>query len=144
MKPQSNDSDAISAIAMTVHGINAHVLATHAELDSIRLALLTLPDNVWGGGKGKRYAQQQLHLRLKEENAYFIGNPAMVSEDNDRWSEFMDDCIFFAVLHSVVTGAPIILVHPEQWNDASSKAKRDASSGVRPTLLPNIPAQRIG
>jgi hypothetical protein len=120
------------------------VLATQSELDRIRIALLTLPDNVWGDGKGKRYAQQQLHLRLKEENAYFLDNPTMVSEDNDRWSEFMDHCIFFAVLHSVVTGAPIILVHPDQWNDASSKAKRDASSGVRPTLLPNIPAQRIG
>jgi hypothetical protein len=143
MKPQINNDDAVSAIAMTPHGINAHVLAPHSELDSIRLTLLTLPDRMWGEGKGKHHLQQQLHLRLKEENAYFLDNPTMVSGDNDRWSEFMDDCIFFAVLHSVVTGAPIILIHPDQWGQLAKKKKGVVSPGVAPTLIPGVPTQSL-
>jgi len=143
MKIKNHNHEAASAIAMTVHGINANVLAPHSELDSIRRTLLTLPDSAWGEGLGKQHLQQQLHVQLKEENEYFLNNPGQVQRDNERWTEFMNDCIFYAVLHSVVTGAPIILIHPDQWNQFRARSKRDTSSGLGPSLIPDLPVKRL-
>ena len=143
MKTEDHKNQAFSAIAMTVHGINVNVLAPHSELDSIRLSLMALPDSAWGEGLGKQHLQQQLHVQLKKENEYFLNNPGQVQHDNERWTEFMDDCIFYAVLQSVVTGAPIILVHPDQWSQFRARSRCDGTSGVLPTLIPNIPVKRL-
>ena len=143
MKIKNHNHEAVSAIAMTVHGINAYALSPQSELDSIRRTLLTLPDSAWGEGLGKQHLQQQLHVQLKKENEYFLNNPRQVNYDSERWTEFMDDCIFYAVLHSVVTGSPIILVHPDQWSQFRSSSKRDASSGIGPSLIPDLPVKRV-
>lgn len=143
MKIKNHNHEAVSAIAMTVHGINAYALSTQTELESIRRTLLTLPDSAWGEGLGKQHLQQQLHVQLKKENEYFLNNPRQVNYDSERWTEFMDDCIFYAVLHSVVTGAPIILVHLDQWSQFRSSSKRDASSGIGPSLIPDLPVKRV-
>jgi len=143
MKIKIHNHDAVSAIAMTVHGINAYALSPQSELDSIRRTLLTLPDSAWGDGLGKQHLQQQLHQQLKKENEYFLNNPGQVQHDYERWTEFMNDCIFYAVLHSVVTGAHIILVHPDQWSQFRSRSKRDASSGTSPSLIPDLPVKRL-
>ena len=101
-----------SAIPMSRFGIQTLVLTQHQQLIDIREAFLNDPDWSWCDGKGKQFMHQMLKKDLMAEDAYFETNIDEAIESNQRWVDFMDDCVIFAVLDEVITSNPLLLLHP--------------------------------
>jgi len=101
-----------SAIPMERFGIQTLVLTRHQQLIGIREAFLNDPDWSWCGGKGKKFMHRMLKKDLLFEDAYFEAHIDEAVESNQRWVDFMDDCVIFAVLDEVITSNPVQLLHP--------------------------------
>jgi hypothetical protein len=125
-----------SAIPMSRFGIQTLVLTQHQQLIDIREAFLNDPDWSWCDGKGKQFMHQMLKKDLMAEDAYFETNIDEAIESNQRWVDFMNDCVIFAVLDEVITSNPLLLLHPS-CIDNVSYSKMPALN-IKPSLIDDI------
>lgn len=142
MKVSLSKKPAKSAVPMHRFGINTVVLTEHKGLEAIRKRFKRAPDTAWAGGKGKTYMYQQLLSNLLAEDRYFDANPQQAVSSNPRWNDFMDDCVILAVLDAVLNGAPMELMHPDNWNQLVQHSKNQSTPSQRPVLLPGVPVIR--
>jgi hypothetical protein len=127
-----------SAIPMERFGIQTLVLTRHQQLIGIREAFLNDPDWSWCGGKGKQFMHQMLKKTLLVEDAYFETHIDEAIDSNQRWVDFMDDCVIFAVLDEVITSNPLLLLHPSCFDNISHP--KMPPSNVKPSLIEGISA----
>ena len=122
-------------------GIVSVVLTPHENLEKILVEFKNEPDFIWAGGKGKKFLFESLYETLKHEDSVFTATPSIAKENPKRWVNFMDDCVIFAVLHSVVKGQPLRLLHPSCFTNPEPKMKLsiDMTEGLIPDLFSSIP-----
>lgn len=101
-----------SAIPMNRFGINSIVMTEHKNLEETRKKFLHDPDWSWCDGRGKKYLHSLLKQNLLSEDAYFESHIYEALQTNQRWVDFMTDCMIFAVLDEVLTENPLVLLHP--------------------------------
>jgi hypothetical protein len=101
-----------SAIPMDRFGIRTLAVTQHESLVKAREKFLNDPDWTWCGGKGKKFMHKMLKKNLLDEDAYFDAHIDEAVDTNQRWNDFIDDCIIFAVLDEVITNNPVQLLHP--------------------------------
>ena len=140
MSKKISNKQQMIAVQMHRFGINTVVLSAHEELESLSRVLTSTPDNFWSeSGKGKAYLHQQLHSQLKAEDSYCEKNLNEATTGNQRWNKFMKDCVFFAVLNTVVRDEPLHLVHPTLWDKKIKRSKNAYIAKQRPCDLPDVP-----
>jgi len=125
-----------SAIPMSRFGIQTLVLTQHQQLIDIREAFLNDPDWSWCDGKGKQFMHQMLKKDLMAEDAYFETNIDEAIESNQRWVDFMNDCVIFAVLDEVLTSNPLLLLHPSCIDNVSYP--KMPALNIKPSLIDDI------
>ena len=103
---------AYSAIPMDRFGIKTLAVTEHEVLIKAREKFLHDPDWTWCGGRGKKFMHQMLKKNLLIEDAYFEAHIDEAIDTNQRWQDFISDCVIFAVLDEVITKAPVQLLHP--------------------------------
>jgi hypothetical protein len=138
---EKNSKTKYSAISMAELGIVSVVLTPHENLEKILVEFKNEPDFIWAGGKGKKFLFESLYETLKHEDSVFTATPSIAKENPKRWVNFMDDCVIFAVLHSVVKGQPLRLLHPSCFTNPEPKMKLsiDMTEGLIPDLFSSIP-----
>ena len=138
---KKNSKEKYSVVSMQGLGIDALVLTPQANIDKWFNKFESEPDLIWANGKGKKFLHKSLHETLKHEDFVFTVNPSIADTNPKRWSKFMDDCVVFAVLNSVVKDEPMLLLHPSSYTnrDPEFKFAIDKSEGVIPTLFESIP-----
>jgi hypothetical protein len=127
-----------SAIDMSRYGIGVVVLTEHEGMDKLVFDFEHKPDQVWCGGKGKKYFHQMLHKQLIKEDKYFDNNPKLIERNSERWTNFMDDCVIYATLNAYLYKEPIYLIHPQCYEELKANAPFNASSGELPTVIEDI------
>ena len=125
-----------SAIPMSRFGIQTLVLTQHQQLIDIREAFLNDPDWSWCDGKGKQFMHQMLKKDLMAEDAYFETNIDEAIVSNQRWVNFMNDCVIFAVLDEVITSNPLLLLHPSCVDNVSYP--KMPALNIKPSLIDDI------
>lgn len=134
------EKEQMSAVMMNQFGINTVVLTAQKEIESISRVLTSTPDYFWSEkGKGKACLHKQLHSKLKTEDSYFETNLNEAVPGNPRWDKFMENCVFFAVLNTVVRDEPLHLVHPTLWDKKVKRSKNTYVAKRRPCVLPDVP-----
>jgi hypothetical protein len=137
---EKNSKTKYSAISMAELGIDSVVLTPHENLEKILVEFNNEPDFIWAGGKGKKFLYESLYETLKHEDSVFTATPSITKENPKRWVNFMDDCVIFAVLHSVLTDQPIKLIHPSCFtNSDKKKLIIDTSEGIIPDYFEPTP-----
>lgn len=136
-----NSKAKYSVVSMRELGIDTLVMASQKDIEKWFKKFEDEPDLIWANGKGKKFLHESLHENLKHEDFVFTVNPSIAETNPKRWSKFMDDCVVFAVLNSVVKGEPMRLLHPSCFTnrDPEFKFLIDKSEGVIPTLFESIP-----
>jgi hypothetical protein len=125
-----------SAIPMDRFGIQTLVLTQHEQLIDLRKEFINSPDWIWCEGRGKRFMHQMLKKNLLAEDAYFEAHTEEAIESNQRWMNFMDDCVIFAVLDEVITSNPLLLLHPSCFENVGHQ--KIQSFKVNPSLIDGI------
>lgn len=105
-------NDIYSAVYMAPHGISTLAIVPHQHLEDLRKSFISEPDSVWCNGRGKNYMHAMLKRDLLVEDAYFEAHIEEAVSTNSRWDDFLQDCAIFAVLDEVLTGNPLLLLHP--------------------------------
>lgn len=119
-------------------GINTVVLTPQERLERLWQEYVDQPDHVWMNGRGKTYMRDQLAAALKAEDEYFDRNSSLAVEGNQRWMDFMDDCVNYAVLCSVLDDEPLALLHPSCWESSVTRSLNPFLSRTKPTLLQGV------
>lgn len=128
-----------SAIDMSSFGINMTVLTPHSRLDKMREQFINAPDETWFFGKGKQALYNYLKKQLHDEDMHFNKIFPNIENEKKRWIAFNDDCVIFAVLSSVLYGAPVYLVHPAAFKKYVPEDKMHLVRNVTPSLIDGIP-----
>ena len=125
-----------SAIPMDRFGIKTLALTPHRKIEDIRDKFIHSPDNSWFSGCGKKVMHKFLKSSLLDEDAYFNEHLDEAISTNQRWTNFIDDCVIFAVLDMIVNQGQLILLHPSSYEEYSFANK--ISSDVKPELVYGI------
>lgn len=128
----------LSAVSMAQYGINTAVLTEHKILDEIRLMFESADDSDWMGGRGKKYLHRWLKANLLKEDKYFTKHTEEADVKNERWANFCDDCVNFAVLTLVLYETPIHLVHPSQFGTTIQNSTPKGTRGEKPSLINGV------
>ena len=108
-----------SAIPMDRFGINTLAITQHEFLIEAREKFLNDPDWTWCEGRGKKYMHQILKENLLAEEAYFEAHIEEAIEGNQRWMNFIDDCVIYAVLDEVIKDDFLLLSFSSSINNVS-------------------------
>ncbi|MEI6834924.1 MAG: hypothetical protein WCL28_13120 [bacterium] len=110
------ESEKAIYIDMTYYGITTVVGATQEKIDWYMNAYATQPDKRFGDGVGKKKLMIYTLKCIKHEDRYFNQSPVLPALEQQRWLDFLEDCIIFATLHSFFNKVPVPLspeVEPE-------------------------------
>ena len=105
-------NEILVSISMESFGINCSVLTEDETVQAYCREYSKIPDSKWYGGRGKKFLHKILKQRLQVEDAYFDTHIHEAITTNDRWNNFMKDCVMLAALDHVITARPIKLIHP--------------------------------
>ena len=110
------ESEKAIYIDMTGYGITTIVGATQEKIDWYMNAYATQPDKRFGDGVGKKKLMTYTLKCIQREDRYFNQSPVLPALEQQRWLDFLEDCIIFATLHSFFNKVPVPLspeVEPE-------------------------------
>jgi alpha-D-ribose 1-methylphosphonate 5-phosphate C-P lyase len=96
-----------TAINMLPYGIEVLAVCTESKIDYYMNEYRTQPDKKFGAGRGKRLLQNEILRRIISEDIYFTRHPAAQLFENNRWNEFIEDCIIYATLTNYLDGIVI-------------------------------------
>ena len=133
---------AMSAVDMRMFGIQTTVLTKHSKLQKLR--------TFFEGKKYKNYlgdiTKQQhfdiLRANLLKQDAFFNANPDLAVNENPRWTDFCEDCIWLAVLSSCMFDHPVHLMHPDSYMANIGKSMNAATKSV-PDLIAGVQVVRM-
>ena len=96
-------------INMLSYKIKTLVSTTQEKIDWYFNEFKTQPDKKFGSGVGKVIFCEFLLYNIKNEDDYFSLDILNAEKSPKRWSEFLEDCVAFACLHSYLnkTALPI-------------------------------------
>jgi len=117
------------------------VITTFEQIQDVVNTFENTPDEQFCNGKGKKFLYIFLLSNLKLEDEYFNNHLDLINQNNDRWINFMDDCVLLHVLHSYLFNMPIGLLHPESHKKIIDVAVKDVTDGLIPSLISGIPIQ---
>ena len=135
----TNNQKQTCAISMSDFGISTIVMTSVEEIEWIAHQYKTQPDSTWRGGRGKRFMHKSLKKELKAQDGHFTKYPELVNQFNEEWTNFCEDCVLLFVLDSHLFNKPYQLIHPDSFMKNLNKAGVDATGGVTPALIPEIP-----
>ena len=94
---------------MLGYNIKTFVSTTQEKIDWYFNEFKTQPDKKFGDGAGKVILCEFLLYNIKKEDDYFSLDILNTEKSPKRWSEFLEDCIAFACIHSYLnkTALPI-------------------------------------
>jgi len=141
MKKKRELQEVWSAVPMHALGISVVVLTEHKRLEETRSEFLQKPDSIWMGGRGKNHMRNYLDVALRAQDKYFDQNPLEAVSENQRWNDFLDDCVIYAVLCSVLDDEPLALLHPSVWNEQYAGRPSLRNASAKATLIPGVPVQ---
>ena len=97
-------------INMLGYNIKTFVSTTQEKIDWYFNEFKTQPDKKFGSGAGKVILCDFLLNTIRNEDAYFSFDILNAEKSPKRWSEFLEDCVAFACLHSYLnkTALPIV------------------------------------
>lgn len=129
-------------ISMLKFDIKTFVVASKKQMNWYRKEFMTQPDKRFGGGVGKKGLLSHYKVALPEEDAFFEQDPLNCLIYQQRWDEFLSDCVAMACLHEFLTKEPIEFIDQEIINkdlkaipvssDELEQWVNNAASGVRP------------
>jgi hypothetical protein len=128
----------LSAVSMYQYGVSTIVLTEHKNLSKIEEMFTSSNDSQWMDGKGKKYLHSWLKVHLLKEDKYFTQHTGKADVNNERWVNFCDDCVNFAVLTMLLYETPIHLVHPSQYGTMFKNSTPKGTRGEMPTLIEGI------
>lgn len=131
----------LSAVVMESYGIDSVILTEHENLQILVEDFQQSEDSKWFYGEGKKALYDHLLKQLKKENKYFNKKPQKMNTNNMRWSNFCDDCIILVALGNVLFGTPILLLHPQTYEQqiaSNTDAWMSGADGKLPTLISGI------
>lgn len=131
----------MSALYMGNYGIGTVVMTNHDKFDLYMDGYKSDGVDKWTDAH-KKHVIKFIHDHLLMEDAYFNEHPNQVTDKNKRWAKFCDDCIELATLDQYLFGNPIILVHPDAYENISTRNQTEASFYSKPDLIQGIAAQR--
>jgi hypothetical protein len=129
---------AYSVVNMMKFGIKTAVLASHSTLDWYANEYRTQPDYRFGGGIGKKKFLEGLSIHLPIEDEYFNKNPIEAIEENQRWCDFCEGCIIYATLYAFMNKEPVVLMHPDSYDESEKFNSSHDTIHSKPSLIPGI------
>ena len=130
------------AVAMSDLGISTVILTDKEEIEQILHEYETAPDHVWCDGRGKRYMYLMLKQVLQCKDKHFNKHPELITQSNQDWVDFCDDCILLFLLDVHLNEKPVQLIHPQSYAEQIQHAQFDATNGQMPVLLDGIPVMQ--
>lgn len=127
-------------VDMNQYGIETVVVANFDELESIRHRFNTSPDNTFFNGEGKAAMYEWLLGSVRDEDTYFNKHLELVSSSNERWLNFLADCLILAVLCTCLHGTPIQLIHPDGFEEMKSRFMVSSFSFDTSDFMRQIPS----
>ena len=112
MKMKKNQ-DQICFLNMMAYGFNTIVQTRRSKIDWYMNAYETQPDKRFGAGVGKKKLSDNLKLHLAFENSFFDANPNLQNPFDNRWLDFLEDCIIYATLIAHLNKVPVQYVDNE-------------------------------
>jgi hypothetical protein len=100
-------------IDMIQYGINTFVETTEEKINFYLNEYKTQPDKRFGGGVGKKALMAFTFNSIQKEDIFFSKNSFAVITMQERWQDFLDDCIIYATLHAHFNNTkPTIIKEP--------------------------------
>jgi hypothetical protein len=127
------------AISMESFGISTVVMTSIEKIQWIEDQYNSQPDWTWCDGRGKKYLHESLKAELKLQDSYFNKHSDLVNEQSEEWGDFCEDCILLFVLDALLLNKPYELIHPDTYAANISHAAIDATGGMHPELISDIP-----
>lgn len=122
----SNSSIPLS-ISLKPIQVDMIIDANKAVVDELIDLYKHTPNEDWGGGVGIRRYFEDMWRGLQKGYTYFVANPEKITNSNQGWIEFCNDCLRCAVLYSVMLDEPLMLIdvaEKRQWlNEFLAKLK---------------------
>ncbi|MCX7246796.1 MAG: hypothetical protein NTX31_03835 [Burkholderiales bacterium] len=133
-----NYEQSTSAVNLMAYGINTIVLTAHSQLEKIGDKIENSNDSQWSNGKGKIHFCKSLKKHLIKEDVYFTNHRSKALRTNERWMKFCDDCVAFSVMFSRLHHTPVMLVHPQQYEEMIAHSLVNATCGNLPSLIDGV------
>jgi hypothetical protein len=133
-----NIDEEYSALYMQQYGINSAILFKHTEMDKIIEDYESTDDLVWCNGRGKKFMFHLIKNNLKKEDKYFDKHTEEAFIGNERWDNFCSDCILLSALGAHLYGNPIMLLHPQSYEENFVNSPIRATDGTKPSLIKGI------
>ena len=107
------NQDQICFLNMMAYGFNTIVQTRRSRIDWYMNAYKTQPDKRFGAGIGKKKLSENLQRHLAFENAFFDANPNLQNSFDNRWLDFLEDCIIYSTLIAHLNKVPVQFVDNE-------------------------------
>lgn len=98
-------------IDMTKFGITTMVSTKQSRIDWYMNQYATRPDNLFGGGYGKKALMDHTYRQILDQDKYFNNSSNFADPCTyERWQYFLDGCIIYATLKAHFSEKPVPLV----------------------------------
>ena len=87
-------------IDMSIYGLSTVVHTTQEELDAIKFIFMNNPRKIAGWNGLKKELLNYLGFVILKEDQYFSLAKTVSKKDEQRWADFMEDCLNYSCLHS--------------------------------------------
>lgn len=95
------------SIDMRVYGITTVVVTTQKDIDEILYEFTCNPRNIPHWRSEKLMLLNYLKFVLTHEDKYFNIAMHVSNSDEQRWADFMADCVVYSCLHSHLNGISV-------------------------------------
>jgi hypothetical protein len=95
------------AIDMSIYGLSTVVLTTQENLDAMKFEFTNNPRKISKWNKVKKELLSYLEFVILNEDRYFSLSKTVRKEDEQRWADFLEDCVNYSCLHSHLKGIDV-------------------------------------
>jgi hypothetical protein len=95
------------AIDMSIYGLSTVVLTTQENLDAMKFEFTNNPRKISKWNKVKKELLIYLEFVIHNEDRYFSLSKTVRKEDEQRWADFLEDCVNYSCLHSHLNGIDV-------------------------------------
>lgn len=133
----------MSAVNMKMFGIQTIVLTKHHKLHKLRTFFEGKKYKNYLGNITKQQHFDILKENLLKEDAFFNANLGAAVNENPRWTNFCEDCVWLAVLSSCLFEHPVQLLHSDGYMANAGNSMNDATAIGVPDLISDINVVRM-
>ena len=95
------------AIDMSIYGLSTVVLTTQENIDAMKFEFMNNPRRISKWNKVKKELLIYLEFVILNEDRYFSLSKTVRKEDEQRWADFLEDCVNYSCLHSHLEGIDV-------------------------------------